>query len=353
MTKLENYSRSLKVLYKKLLIFIILTGIFIPNYAVAQVTKTGTTAAKFLSIGEGPRALAMGGAYSSLANDAAAIYWNPAGIANTNQFQAMFANTALFAGITLNYFGLILPAGDVGNFGISATAINYGSMEVTTETQQDGTGEFFSPADYAFGLTYARPITVDFVVGATVKLITQNIYHSNATGVGFDIGTIFTTPFYGVRFASSITNFGTKMQMSGNDLMIRYNVDASRAGSNNTVDANIATDPFDLPLRLQFGVSRDFVFMENQRFTFAIDGIVPNDNNESVNVGGELALFDEMISLRAGYKSLFLVDSQEGLTLGVGFKYKRAGFIDIGIDYSYQKFKYLDNVNSFGITIKF
>jgi len=49
------------VLYKKLLIFIILTGIFIPNYAVAQVTKTGTTAAKFLSIGEGPRALAMGG----------------------------------------------------------------------------------------------------------------------------------------------------------------------------------------------------------------------------------------------------------------------------------------------------
>jgi len=341
-------------LYKKFFIFIILTGILIPNYSFAQqVTKTGTTAAKFLSIGIGPRALAMGGAYTSLANDASAIYWNPAGIANTDQFQAMFANTALFAGITLNYFGLVLPAGDIGNFGLSATAVNYGSMEVTTENLPDGTGEQFSPASYAFGITYARPITVDFVVGATVKLISENIYHSNATGIGFDIGTIFTTPFYGVRFASSITNFGTKMQMSGNDLLIRYNVDQTRAGSDNTVDANVATDQFDLPLRLQIGLSKDFLFMENQRFTLAVDGIVPNDNNEWVDVGSELALFDEMISLRAGYKALFLVDSQEGLTLGVGFKYKRAGFIDIGIDYSYQKFKYLDNENSFGITIKF
>jgi hypothetical protein len=343
-----------KVLYKKLLILIILTGIFIPNYAFAQqVTKAGTTAAKFLSIGISPRALAMGGAYCSISDDAAAIYWNPAGIANTDQFQAMFANTALFAGITLNYFGLILPAGDFGNFGVSATAINYGSMEVTTENQPDGTGEQFTPASYAFGLTYARPITVDFIVGATVKLITENIYHSNATGVGFDIGTIFKTPFYGVRFASSITNFGTKMQMTGNDLLIRYNVDQSRSGSNNTIDANVKTDQFDLPLRLQIGVSRDFTFMENQRLTIAVDGIVPNDNNESVNIGGELALFDDMLSLRGGYKSLFLAESQEGLTLGVGFKYKRAGFLDIGIDYSYQKFTYLGGVNSFGIVIKF
>ena len=342
------------MLNKKFLIFIILTGILIPNNAFALgVTKTGTTAAKFLSIGIGPRALGMGGAFTSLANDASAIYWNPAGIANTDQFQGMFANTELFAGISLNYFGLILPAGDIGNFGISATAVNYGSMPVTTESAPEGTGEQFSPASYAFGLTYARPITTDFVVGATIKLITENIYHSNATGVGFDIGTIFTTPFYGVRFASSITNFGTKMQMSGNDLLIRYNVDNQRAGSNNSVDANIKTDPFDLPLRLQIGVSRDFIFMENQRFTIAVDGIVPNDNNESVNVGGELSLFDDMLSLRGGYKSLFLVDSQEGLTLGVGFKYKRAGFIDIGIDYSYQKYTYLGGVNSFGIVIKF
>lgn len=342
------------MVYKKKLFLIILLGMIIPISSYAQkVTKTGTTAAKFLNIGIGPRAISMGGAFSSVSNDASAIYWNPAGIANSDQFQAMFTYSSLYAGISLNYFGLIIPAGEAGNFAVSATAVNYGSMQVTTESQPEGTGETFSPGSYAFGISYGRFITDEFMVGATAKLITENIYHSNATGVAFDIGTIFITPFYGVRFASSITNFGTKMQMSGNDLLIRYNVDPQRAGSNNTTDANIATDQFDLPLRLQIGISRDFIFMENQRFTLAVDGIVPNDNNESVNIGGELSLFNDMFSIRGGYKALFLTDNQEGLTLGVGFKYKKAGFIDIGIDYAYQKFQYLGNVNSFGIILNF
>lgn len=318
-----------------------------------NVTKTGTTAAKFLSIGVGPRANAMGGAFSAVANDASAIYWNPAGIAFSDQFQALFSYTGLYTGINVDYLGVVVPSGNAGNFALSVTAVNYGNIGVTTEDQPDGTGETFSPASYEFGISYARNITQDFAVGATGKIITENIYHSNATGVAFDIGTIFTTPFYGVRFASSITNFGTKMQMSGNDLLIRYNVDPQRAGSNSTVDANIATEQFDLPLRLQIGMSRDFIFLDDQRFTLAVDGIVPNDNNEWVNVGGELALFDNMVFLRGGYKSLFLKHAQEGLTLGVGVKYKKAGYIDIGVDYSYQQYQYLGNVNSFGVMLNF
>ncbi len=318
-----------------------------------NVTKTGTTAAKFLSIGVGPRAIAMGGAFSAVANDASSLYWNPAGVASSNQFQALFSYSSLYAGITMDYFALAIPAGGVGVFGASVTALQYGDIGVTTESQPDGTGETFSPGSYAFGISYARNITEDFAVGATAKLVTEDIYHSSATGVAFDIGTTFITPFYGVKFASTITNFGTKMQMSGNDLLIRYNVDPQRAGSNNTVDANIATDQFDMPLRLQIGIARDIVFFDDQRLTLAVDGIVPNDNNEWVNAGAELALFDNMILLRGGYKSLFLKDTQEGLTLGIGLRYKRPGFIDLGIDYSYQQFQYLGNVNSFGVLINF
>jgi len=327
--------------------------IFSASAHAQSITKTGTTAAKFLSLGIGARANAMGGAYTAVANDASSIYWNPAGIASSDQFQALFTYTNLFAGINLDYFGIVIPSGDAGNFAVNVTAVNYGQIGVTTEEQPDGTGESFSPASYEFGLSYARNITQDFAVGATAKLVTENIYHSNATGVAFDIGTIFTTPFYGVKFASSITNFGTKMQMSGNDLLIRYNVDPSRAGSDNTVDANVATDQFDLPLRLQIGIAREFIILDGQTLTLAADGVVPNDNNESVNVGGELALFDHVVFLRAGYKSLFLKDTQEGLTLGVGLKYQKPGYIDIGIDYSYQQYTYLGNVNSFGVILNF
>ena len=342
------------MLNKKIITTGILIILLLPSFINAQkVTKTGTTAAKFLSIGIGPRANAMGGAFSSVSDDASAIYWNPAGVAYSDQFQALFTYSSLFADIKLNYFGLIIPAGSAGNFAVSVTALNYGELKVTTENQPEGTGETFTPGSYSFGLSFARFITEDFIVGATAKLITENIYHSNATGVSFDVGTIFKTPFYGIKFASSITNYGTKMQISGDDLLIRYDVDPQSSGSNNTVDANIATEKFDLPLRLQIGISKDFIFMENQRFTLAVDGIVPNDNDQSVNIGGELALFDDMISLRGGYKSLFLKDSQEGLTFGVGFKYNRAGFINIGVDYAFQKYDYLGNVHSFGVILKF
>lgn len=342
------------MLNKKILFVGIVILLLLPIMVTAQkVTKTGTTAAKFLSIGIGPRANSMGGAFSSISDDATAIYWNPAGISYSDKFQALFTYSSLFADIKLNYFGLIVPAGDIGNFAVSVTAINYGELKVTTESQPEGTGETFTPGSYSFGLSYARNITEDFIVGATAKLVTESIYNSNATGVSFDIGTIFKTPFYGIRFASAITNYGTKMQISGDDLLIRYDVDPQRAGSNNTVDANIATEKFDLPLKLQIGISKDFAFMDNQRLTLAVDGIVPNDNDQSVNVGGELSLFDDMISLRGGYKALFLKDSQEGLTLGVGFKYVRPGFINIGIDYAFQKFDYLDNVHSFSIILKF
>ena len=45
-----------------------------------SVDKTGTTAAKFLSTNIGSKAVGMGGAFTALANDGSAMYWNPAGI---------------------------------------------------------------------------------------------------------------------------------------------------------------------------------------------------------------------------------------------------------------------------------
>jgi Type IX secretion system protein PorV len=343
------------VLKKILLIIVLIIGLgFSCADVIAQnVSKTGTTAGKFLSIGVGAKANAMGEAYTSIADDPSAIYWNPAGIARIDSYEALFSYSKLFADMNLSFLGVVIPGGSIGNFGVGVTSINYGSIGVTTENFPDGTGETFTPASYAFDLSYARNITDDFSVGASVKYIRETIYNSDASGVAFDVGTIFNTPFYGIKFSSSISNYGSKMQMGGSDLLIRYNVDPTRAGSNQTVDAYIATDQFDLPLRLQIGISREFQILESQKLTLAADALVPNDNYQSVNLGGELSFFDDMIALRGGYKTLFLKDSQEGLTLGFGLKYKRAGFIDFAFDYAYQKFTYLGNIQTFDIVLKF
>lgn len=318
-----------------------------------SISKTGTTAAKFLSVGVGPRANAMGGAYSAVVNDASAMYWNPAGIGNVKSYQGIFTYTKLFADINLNYFGVVMPVEGLGNFGVSVTALNYGDMEITTELDPEGIGTTFSAGSYAFGVTYAKYITSDFVIGATVKYIRENIYNSSADGFAVDIGTLFNTPFWGIKFASSITNFGTKMQMSGDDLLVRYDQDPTTAGNNETVDANLATDKFELPLRLQIGISKNFQFSEGYNFLIDVDAVYPNDNKQWVNVGGELSLFDNLIALRAGYKTIFLEDSQEGLSLGFGINYKVNSTLGIQIDYAYQKFDYLDNNHSFGVIISF
>src|SRR5512139_3883372 len=111
-----------------------------------QVTKTGTTAAKFLSIGVGPRANAMGGAFTSIAGDASSLYWNPAATASITEYQAMVTHSGLYRDmdIALNFLAFVFPAGEVGNFGLSVTALDYGDMDLTTEYYQEGTGEKFS-----------------------------------------------------------------------------------------------------------------------------------------------------------------------------------------------------------------
>lgn len=338
---------------KKFLLTIILTAVIIQPVFAQQVTKTGTTAAKFLNVGIGPRANAMGGAYTSVSDDASAMYWNPAGIANIGEVQAVFTYTQMFADINVNYVGVVLPAGEIGNFGFSVTALNVGDMDVTTEYYPEGTGEKFSAGSYAFALTYARYITQDFTVGFNVKYIREDIFNSSAQGIGFDVGTIFKTPFYGLRFASSISNYGSKMQITGQDLLIRHDPDPQREGNNETIDAHYATDEFELPLRLQVGLSREFEILDQHKLTLAVDAIHPNDNDQWVNVGGEISLFNNLLSLRGGYKGLFLEDTQEGLTFGAGIHYDGLGVFRISVDYSYQKFEYLDNIHSFGVMLGF
>lgn len=339
--------------YKLPIMMLLILALFTNNAFTKEVKKTGTTAAKFLSIGIGPRANSMGGAFSSIGNDPSAMYWNPAGIAYIERNEAMFTYTKLFADLNLNYFGVVVPAGELGTFGVNVTAVNYGEMNVTTEDYPEGTGEVFSAASYSFGLTYAKSITEDFVVGVNIKYIREDIFNSSASGFCFDVGTIFKTPFYGIRFSSNISNYGSKMKMEGEDLLIRYDPDPTRAGNNQTLDAYYKTDEFELPLRLQVGISKDFELFEGQRFTLAVDAIHPNDNSQYINVGGELALFEETVSLRAGYRTIFMQDTQEGLTLGVGLCFDKIFSIGGSLDYSYQKYEYLGNTHSFGVVLKF
>ncbi len=331
----------------------LLTVVMVSALVQAQgVTKTGTTAGKFLSIGVGPRAIAMGGAFTSSANDATAMYWNPAGIDQISENQFVFTQTDWFVDIKLNYVGAVFKAGELGTIGVNLTAMTMGDMEVTTTKNPEGTGDYFSAGMYAFGFSIARHLTQKFIIGANFKYIRETISQSSAQGVALDIGTMFVTPFYGVRLAANISNFGTKMRMSGEDLLIQHDPDPNIAGDNANLNAYYETDSFELPLRVQIGLARDFYF-SNQRLTLAVEAAHPNDNSEYMNLGGEVALFNERVFLRGGFKSLFMKDREEGLTLGVGYKTPSLGRFRLNIDYAFQDFVHLGDVHTFGFILTF
>ncbi|MBK7868601.1 MAG: autotransporter outer membrane beta-barrel domain-containing protein [Ignavibacteriales bacterium] len=96
----------------------------------------------------------------------------------------------------------------------------------------------------------------------------------------------------------------------------------------------------------------DVVNTQDLKFTVGLDALHPNDNSESLNVGGEV-IYKNLISLRGGYKSLFLDNAEEGLTLGVGLNYDIAPNLGLSVDYAYQDFGLLKNTQFFSLGIKF
>jgi len=216
------------------------------------------------------------------------------------------------------YFGLVLPFQQYGTFGINATHLGVGEMEVTTEANPEGTGEYFNSGSYAVGLSYARILTDRFSIGGNLKYINEYIMNSSAGSVALDIGTLFISPFWGIRFGASISNFGGKMQMTGEDLLVTKDIDETKNGNNESVNAYLATDRFDLPLLLRVGLSGDLGNANFIRATWAVDAIHPNDNSEYLNLGLELGMINDLVVLRMGMKALFMDYRDENLSVGGG-----------------------------------
>jgi hypothetical protein len=331
---------------KFLLIFIISVSCLMGQ------SKIGSSSAPFLNIAIGPRGVSMGGAFIATANDVTALYWNPAGASRSETNEALFSYSNWFADIDYNWAGAMLNLGGAGTIGLSVTYLDYGDMEVTTLAEQDGTGQFFTANDMSLALTYAYNLTDRFSIGGNIKYIQQKIWNSSATAIALDLGVLFLSDIYGLRIGATITNFGSSMSMDGKDLLVQHDIDPNISGNNDQILANLQTDDFPLPLTFKIGLAMDLVDIENHRFTLAADAIHPNDNSESLNVGAEY-IFYNTIAFRVGYKSLFLENTEEGLSAGVGLNYDFTTNLGIRFDYAYQNFGILDNTQHFSLGIKF
>ncbi|HEX9251388.1 MAG TPA: PorV/PorQ family protein [Ignavibacteriaceae bacterium] len=329
---------------KKILFFLIVIGF---GNIWAQNPNLGTSGAQFLQLPVGARSEAMGGAIVGLADDASAIFWNPAGIVKVNNVQAHFSYMNWFDLFNFNAASLVYNAGDIGTFGASMVLFTTDDMEITTEEQPNGTGRYFDAGDVALGITYAKYLTDRFSVGLSVKYINQTIWNETASGVAFDIGTQYRLDFQNLTIAMSMTNFGADMRFDGPDLNFTYRQDEDYPQSR-LVPSRLLTQDYPLPLNFQVGIGFDVFEYDFVKMIGAIDVTHPNDNAERAHFGTEFSFFDRFF-LRAGYK--YNYDDQD-FTFGAGANVP-LGSSAVYFDYAYSLYDILPSVHRISVNLSF
>ena len=313
----------------KLICFLLL----IQSVLISQtVSKTGTTAAQFLKIGIGSRAIAMGGAFSAVSDDATALYWNPAGLSRATRNEILLDHQDWILDVDLDFVGALFKT-PFGNLGAAISALHMGEMDVTTTRNPEGTGEKFRAGSIMGQLSFSRNLTDRFSFGISTKYIQEKIYNSKATGLAIDLGTLYLTQVPGLTMGMSISNYGTKMQMSGRDLLLQTEVDPSLESDPININANFSTEQFDLPLIFRFGLAYQKLLPNKSSVLIAADALHPNDNTESINIGSEFS-FKNFLFLRTGIERLYQRDSITDFSFGLGVKINISK-ISYLIDYSY------------------
>ncbi|MFH2202678.1 MAG: PorV/PorQ family protein [Elusimicrobiota bacterium] len=272
----------------------------------------GTAGAAFLKLRPGARPIALGEAYAAMADDAEAIYWNPAALTRILSRSAAFTHASHLNGSFSEYGACGMYLGGGSSLGAGFQYFSAGSM---IETDDAGIERgSFTPSDLALSFAYAYKLRLpDFPVvhrgalGVGVKYIRSSVVDTAQTAA-VDIGLLSRVYGDQLRLAFTATNIGGSLKFE-------------EEGSA-------------LPAALRFGGT----YRMHENWLAALDVELPRDNGPVLGLGTEYAWEVEKGWLLAGRvglntRTLDEVDGLSGLSLGFGSDYRRTGF-----DYAFLPF---------------
>lgn len=336
---------------KKTFFFIIILSLSLVYLAAGQTSKVGTTSAQLLKIGVGSRAVAMGEAFVSQANDISGVYWNPAGLVEARNREAMFMHSNWLASMRFDFAGIIFPMGqNAGSIALFATMLSTPEDIVRTAYMPEGTGETFQAMDMVAGLAYARKFTDRLNIGMNIKYIRQSIWKMHGNTLAIDFGSIYQTDFKNLRVGISISNFGPALGIGGQSASLFIDPNPDFQGEY-PAKAELQAEKWELPLIFRYGISMNLVKLPKSRLTLASDLTHSNDVSEFVNVGGEYAV-REKIFLRAGYRGLGMAEAEGGITAGAGFTWN-PGSSRLRINYAFVYYGRLEATHRYDLAVTF
>lgn len=193
-------------------------------FSFASAFAVSESAVLFLLISPGARPAGMGEAFVGLADDATAVYYNPAGLAfqRGREVTLMHANWLPqfgndlfieFAAYKQHFEGL-------GTIGVNVTYLNLGKQFQTLEDSPDPVGEF-SSYEFAASATYGTQLSEHWGVGIGLRYIYSNLApfgageekgDGRASAFAFDLSTLYKMPFAPrLSLGVNLSNMGPKI----------------------------------------------------------------------------------------------------------------------------------------------
>jgi hypothetical protein len=176
--------------------------------------EEGVDAGSFVRDGAGARALGMGGAFVSLADDLSTTLWNPAGLARIEGLSV--------GGMYTNKFGLDIDFQSLGAtarvsaFGVGLTMVR-SSTEIPITDGGDSGGGFFSWTNTLWLGSVAYDVGAAFLdlsqgpvsgllVGGNLKYYYESALEGRASGLGLDFGLLANLSFRWATFSLGVTS---------------------------------------------------------------------------------------------------------------------------------------------------
>jgi hypothetical protein len=300
-------------------------GQILPNFGGQ---RAGLSALSFLKNDMSPRSMGLGGASVALSGDAFSVASNPAALTHLNEGAIGASHLLLGAGIQQSLLSLQKKLPNAATIGLSINSLNSGQMEIRTEFQPEGTGNYFSVGQNAFGLNYAQKLSDMFNLGMTMKYINEQMAGYSNHVLAFDVGFLYETDFNDLKFAVLVQNFGGNSAISGSEVPVSYN----RKGE-------IKLSRYTVPTVFKMGLAFTAFEADKKKLTIAAELNNPNDNAENIRLGGEFS-YSDFLRIQSGIKL-----SVKGQILpSFGFQYKtRLGVHPLHLGYAMNPTNYMGN----------
>ncbi len=151
---------------------------------VFAVKEIGGEPGSFLNMGQGARALGMGGAFVGLADDVSAVWWNPAGLTQLERMEITTLYAPLWESTHYNFLGYAHPTVNWGTFGVGLVQID--SKGFKKRVNIDDTPTDFNVVQQAFFLSYGNKFLEKISTGLSFKMVNQKITSYSDVEFGID-----------------------------------------------------------------------------------------------------------------------------------------------------------------------